>query len=273
MKQMFIPILLLFGLACQNQQSSGEYSAPSPKANFSNPAHALVAQMVDAIGGWDQLYAQNDVEYTYTYRAPDGKEFVTTERYMFEGELSWASFSKRELFVLPEQEGEVIQCYDGKNTTTTIAGKTIQDEPSVKMADFMRKTNYYWFAMMFKLLDPGLNYEMLPEAEIDGIKYHVVKVTFNENVGDVQDIYQLYINPDTKLVDQFLFTVMDFGAAEPNLMKIEYEVVNGLKLMAYRKYAPCDWDGNIKEDLWSEQFSKNVRFNNGFTVQDFNMEI
>ncbi|PJF32948.1 MAG: hypothetical protein CUN57_03405, partial [Phototrophicales bacterium] len=70
--------------------------------------------------------------------------------------------------------------------------------------------------------------------------------------------------PTTKLVDRFLFTVMDFNVTEPFLMKVQYEEVSGLKLPAHRKYTRADWDGKPKSNDWNEEISNNIKFNNGF---------
>ena len=82
--------------------------------------------------------------------------------------------------------------------------------------------------MFQKLLDPGLNYEYIGEQNIEGKEYEIVKITFKSNNSKPTDIYQLYINKETSLVDQFLFTVADFGKMEvPNLMRLKHEGIDG----------------------------------------------
>jgi len=95
-------------------------------------------------------------------------------------------------------------------------------------------------------------------------------MTFETGVGDVADIYLLYINQKTHLVDQFLFTVMDFGLKDPYLMTVEYEEIDGLVLPTRRRYVEANWDGEPKSEQWSgEEISVNVRFNNGFKKRHF----
>lgn len=232
---------------------------------FGKDPKALVEKMVQSVGGRDRLYALKDVEYEYTHHdVAEGKKDVSTERYIFDEELSWAKYSVREKFVNPDLEGEIIQAYDGKETWTTHDGKLLNDPQVLKFADFTRKTNFYWFTMMFKLLDPGVNYEYKGIRNVDGTEYEIVEITFGENVGDAQDTYVLYINPQTYLVDQFLYTVMDFGMKDPFLMKVQYEEIEGLKLPTKRVYAPADWQGIPKTDVWNEEISTNVKFDNGF---------
>jgi len=239
-------------------------------AAHSQEARALIEKVAQAVGGNEKLQKLGDVECKYTYhRVSDGKKETSIERYLFAGEKSWARYLVREIFLIPDIEGQLIQGYDGQESWATLNGKLLQEPQIQKITDFSRKTNYYWFVMNFKLLDPGLQYEMLSARKVAGKEYQVVKITFDKNVGDAQDTYVLYINPDTFLVDQFLFTVMDFGMAQPNLMKVQYAEVEGLKLPVYRKYAKSDWEGNILDENWAEEISEDIKFNNGFAKKMF----
>ena len=121
---------------------------------------------------------------------------------------------------------------------------------------------------MFKLLDPGVNHKLLPIRNVNGIDYKIVEMTFGENVGETSDKFVLYINPNTYRIDQFLYTATGFGVTEPSLMKVEYEKIDGVYLSTYRKYAPADWDGNVVKESWTEQFTRNVKFNNGFDLEN-----
>ncbi len=239
-------------------------------AKKTNDPKLLIEQMVNAVGGREQFYAHKDVELQYTFHdLTEGKRDVSIERYLFDGQLSWAKFTVREKYAFPDLEGEIIQGYNGKETWMTQNGQLIADPQALRMADFTRKTNFYWFTMLFKLLDPGLNYAYKGTQNVDGVDYDLVEITFNPGVGDVQDTYLLYLNPKTHLVDQFLFTVMDFGVKEPFLMKVEYEEIAGLKLPTKRKYVAADWEGVAKDNNWTAEISENIKFNNGFTRETF----
>ena len=234
-------------------------------------ARALVAKVVDAAGGEGALRAKHDVEYTYIYRrAGTGALDVSVERYVFDGEKSWARYDIHE-GVAPGATGPVVQGYDGRSTWQTIGGKRTVDEQGLAMADFLRKTNFYWFAMTFKLLDPGIRYAYQGEQRIRGTTYELVQLTFDEGVGDVSDTYVLYINPETWRVDQFLFTVLDFDKKDPFMMEVEYERIEGVLLPVKRRYAKSDWSGKVDEDAqWTEEISVGIRFDNGFGSALFN---
>ncbi len=230
----------------------------------------LVKKMIEKTGDYEKLKSLIDVQYTYTQRqGASGAEDVSIERYIFDGELSWAKYLKYRNHVFPDKEVEVIQGYNGKESWVTIDGQLIDDPQANKQSDFLRKTNFYWFAMMQKLLDPGLTYSYERQKTVGDINYDLVKVSFDPGVGDVSDTYLLYINPHTKLVDQFLFTVMDFNVTEPYIMRVKYEELNGVLLPANRKLTKSNWNGDILGDDWTEEIMTDIKFNNGFRKEDF----
>jgi len=234
-------------------------------------ARALIERMSQAVGGMEKLRALRDVEYKYTYRdKKTGKADISIERYVFDGELSWARYVAHEYRVFPNKSGTVIQGYNGKESWVTLDGKLIRDPQAVKMAGFNRKTNFYWFAMMFKLLDPGVTYKYEGTRNVGGTTYDLVRIGFEAGVGAVQDSYLLYVNRHTHLVDQFLFTVMDFGIKEPLVMKVTYKEINGVKLPVYRTYIASNWQGQIKGNAWTEEIMEDIKFNNGFDRSLFN---
>ena len=186
--------------------------------------------MTQKTGNYNKLLEKKNVIYTYTYQTPDGKTDLVTEKYIFNGELSYGAYKKHER-TLSQLEGPIEQGYDGNEFWLKHNGKILTDEDLMTKVHFNRPTNFYWFTMMQKLLDPGLNYEHLGEKTIENKKYDIVKVSFSSKDDKPTDIYQLYINKKTLLVDQFLFTVADFGIMDtPNLMQVEYKQISNMSL-------------------------------------------
>ena len=260
-------------ISCKNDKSmnTAEISTDTITATvpkFENKGHELVYNMVQKVGDLSKLYDKKDVVYTYTYQTPDGKTDVTTEKYIFDGELSYGAYKKHER-TLPELSGVIEQGYDGKEYWLKNDEKSIGDEKLLKMVAFNRPTNFYWFAMMQKLMDDGVNYEYLNEKNIGDATYNVVKVTFDSLDNSPKDIYQLYINKSTGLVDQFLFTVMDFDKADPLLMQLEYETIDGLILPTKRKYKASNWDAEVTGEPWINVNWTDIKFNNGLKAADF----
>ncbi len=236
---------------------------------FQNKGHELVYNMVQKVGNYDSLAKKKDVVYTYTYKTPDGKADVSTEKYLFDGELSYGVYHKHER-TLTELDGAIEQGYNGREFWLRNKGKLLSDTTQLKRVAFNRPTNFYWFTMFQKLLDPGVNYEYMGEKTVNEKAYDVVKITFTTDNDKPTDIYQLYINKDTSLVDQFLFTVADFGAMEiPNLMQLQYEEVDGMLMPTKRQYKKSTWDAAVSEEPWINVTWTEIKFNNGLSSADF----
>lgn len=211
---------------------------------YAQDARQLIAESMDAMGGKENFYNKGSVSYDYEYQDPNsGLHFVAKEMYVFDGELSRADFTTHTM--LAPKGGAVTEGYDGSNFWVTIDGTSVETQDALGFARFLRKTNYYWFTMFFKLLDEGVHQEFIGAKKIQNKEYNLVKISFGEKVGDAQDTYVLYINKETKLIDQFLFTITAFGVTEPNLMRFDYEVIDGIKIPTKRNYIKSNWDGEI----------------------------
>jgi hypothetical protein len=269
-----IVLLSIFVFSCKNESSKNvkkEVIKPEQKTapTFQNKGHKLVYNMVQNIGNYNTLRKKKDVVYTYTYQTPDGKADVSTEKYIFNGELSYGVYNKHER-TFPDLVGRIEQGYDGNEYWLKHEGKTINDTSRLKRVAFNRPTNFYWFSMMQKLLDPSLNYEYIGEKKLNNVAYDIVKVSFNSKTDKPTDIYQLYINKETLLADQFLFTVADFGLIEtPFLMTVEYEKIDGLLIPSKRFYKKSTWNANVSEDPWIKVTWSNIQFNNDLNTSDF----
>lgn len=264
-----VAVLLILScllVSCENESQSGVATQ-----KFQNKGHELVHRMVEKVGDYASLVDKHDVTYTYTYETPDGKADVSTEKYIFDGEYSYGKYEKHER-TFPQLEGIIEQGYDGSEYWLKHNGKVLLDEKMLKRVAFNRPTNFYWFTMMQKLLDPGLNYEHLGEKSINNEKYDVVKITFKSEDPKPKDIYQLYINKKTSLVDQFLFTVADFNAMDPKLMQVQYEEVDGILIPSKRQYKNATWDADVTDKPWIKVTWSDIKFNTGITKEDFKKE-
>ena len=235
---------------------------------FKNKAHQLVYQTVEKTGNYSELSPKKDVVYTYTYKTPDGKTDTSTEKYIFNNELSYGLYTKHER-TLTHLSGNIEQGYDGKEFWLKNNGEIILDSIALKRVAFNRPTNFYWFTMIQKLLDPGVNYEYIKEENIGNNEYDIVKITFNSEDNKPKDVYQLYINKNTKLIDQFLFTVIDFGKTDPFLMKLQYENIEGILIPTKRKYKNSNWNAKVTNKPWIFVNWTNIKFNNGLKIADF----
>ena len=265
-------LLSIFLISCKDKpqtEDPGAATTQEATPTFQNKGHELVYTMIQKVGTYNSLARKMDVVYTYTYKTPDGKTDISTEKYLFDGELSYGAYKKHER-TFPELDGLIEQGYDGKEYWLKHKGEILNDSTRLKRVAFNRPTNFYWFAMFQKLLDPGLNYEYLGEKTIDQKEYDIVKITFDATDEKPTDVYQLYINKDTSMVDQFLFSVVDFGVMEtPYLMHLQYEKVDGLLIPTKRLYKKSTWEAEVNEEPWIKVTWTDIKFNNGLGKADF----
>ncbi len=223
-------------------------------------AKEIIKQSIEAIGGKQNFYNKGTVSYNFEYRTPAGKNAITLvgkESYMFDGERSRGVYTTHSL---TGANGKVVEGYNGTDAWVTFDGKVSDNKQANGVARFLRKTNYYWFAMFFKLADEGLTHELLSDQTVNGQDYNRVKITFGTNVGDAQDTYIVYVNKKTKMIDQFLFTVIGFGIKDPYLMTFNYETVDGIKIPSKRKYIEADWNGTVKGKEYYFTNWTNIKF-------------
>lgn len=224
---------------------------------ISQDAKSLLTEAVAAVGGVDAMYKLKDVSFSYSYGGG------SQERYIFDKEISWG---KTQL-----KDGTTrIQFYDGNTVHVWIDGKKTEDEKAIQSAWFGRKTNYYWLAMIQKLADPGVIATYSGKRIYEGIEYDLLDITYEDGVGVAKDRYLLYVNPYTKMVDQFLFTVAAVGRQDPIMMKYQYDTFeHGVKFpVVGTSRAALNWDGDLDpEAKWGARHRSNFKFNNGYSVK------
>ncbi|MEB3344805.1 DUF6503 family protein [Aquimarina gracilis] len=237
-----------------------------------NKPETIIKAIAEASGGWNNLWNLKDVEYTYTYEQADGKKDVSLERYIFDGEYSWGKYTTHQVNVLPQGDQSVIQSFANKKIKVSMDGKEITNKKILGTADFLRQVNYYWFMMNFKIGDPGTAYEYLGQETVDGRTYDKITVSYDpQKTGkEVNDAYILYVNPETKLIDQFYFSLPAWGINETVLlMKVKYTEIDGIQVSTHRyAYIPNE-KGEYPAEPSLSEISTNVKFNNGFKPEDF----
>ncbi|MEM9650114.1 MAG: DUF6503 family protein [Bacteroidota bacterium] len=239
-----------------------EYNTEDPRTVLTSIAHAH--------GGWNDLWKKGDVEYTYDYRVPaTDKADISTERYIFNSEASYGKYLQHQINVMPDNEADVVQCFDGKNTVVMVDGKKSEDEALIGLSDFLRRANYYWFTMPYKLNDKGTVAKYLGTEAYNNINYDKVHVTYDPAVTgkEQNDIYILYVNPETKLVDRFYFSLPFLGVEEPVIIaNYEYEDIEG-QLIATKRFYFIPTEEGYPEEPSLVQTLSNIKFGNGFTEE------
>jgi len=124
---------------------------------------------------------------------------------------------------------------------------------------FYHNLIFYFYAIPFVLADPGINYEVLPQKEIEGQLYNVLKISYQAGVGDAPDDYYIaHFNTTTNRMDWLLYTVTYYSGEKSekyNALKYDWQEMNGLwipsKLTGYKTK-----DGAITDFRYSRLFNK-----------------
>ncbi len=231
----------------------------------------VLAAIEYAHGGWNDLWKKGDVQYTYTYHNPDvNKTDISTERYIFDNEASYGHYTKHEINVMPDVAGEVTQCFDGEKTIVMIDDKKTDDPNGNAVGDFLRKANYFWFVMPYKLNDTGTIASFEGQEELKGTNYDKLKITYDPAVTgkEQNDAYILYVNPETKLIDRFYFSLPFMGVNEPVIIAdYEYTDIEGQMVATKRTYFMPSENG-YSESPKLVQTLTDVSFGNGFTTDN-----
>ncbi len=274
----FIAIAFLFMLASCSEKAkktSEKVEAivetkTAPEYTTADP-QSILAAIEYAHGGWGDLWKKKDVQYTYNYHSTDAnKTDISTERYIFSSEASYGHYTKHEINVMPGVSGEVTQCFDGKETMVLVDGTVTEDQQANVVGDFLRKANYFWFVMPYKLNDEGTITTYLGQEALNGTTYDKLNVTYDPEItGKTQnDSYVLYVNPETKLIDRFYFSLPFMGVNEPLIIAdYEYKDVEGQMIATKRSYYMPSENGYAKAPNLVQTLT-NISFDNGFTVEN-----
>lgn len=234
-----------------------------------NDVNSLLIAVAEANGGQKQLRMNKDVAFEYYYTKPDGMRDVSEERYIFDGEISWAKYTEHNVNVPADLEGDVVQYFDGKSASCYVGGTMMEDPKLIGMGQFLRQANYMWFSMMFKLSDPGTISSYQGRKEHKGEMYDMVQLSYDStSTGKAQnDAYVLYINPKTHLVDYFNFSLPAMGVNVPALhAELHYEEIDGIQVVVERNmFAPNPETGEMAPMVGQKLM--NVKFNNGYTKE------
>ena len=73
---------------------------------------------------------------------------------------------------------------------------------------------FIFFACPYVLADPGINYEVLPQRELNGKTLNAIKISYHAGVGDAPDDYYIaHFDATTNEMYLLLYTVTYFNQA------------------------------------------------------------
>lgn len=164
-----------------------------------DPARAIVRRAIDAHGGMDAWNRLRDVNWretflpfsegkpetptvrrTYFKKSPEGRLMIRLEQR--DGRIEQLDENSR--VHTPVVPGLLVTAFDGRDAWWSVDGVVDTSERGKRYARYITKAFAYWFALPFKLLDPGVTLKLLePERRYDK-DFDRVEVTFDSGVGD-----------------------------------------------------------------------------------------
>lgn len=139
---------------------------------------------------------------------------------------------------------------------------------------FWALTGYYFEQIPFVLADAGVRHELLPDEELDGETYAMVRCGFDAGVGDASgDTYTLYVDKESGRVAAIRYTVTYGRGASPAGKKggairetlfhyDDYQTVDGLTVAGrFRGFGFEDGKiGEFKNEAWCTDISFSTPF-------------
>ncbi|RKN76732.1 hypothetical protein D7Z94_23355 [Ulvibacterium marinum] len=119
------------------------------------------------------------------------------------------------------------------------------NEVSGKSAAFYYNLDFYFIGVPFLLKDPGVNISYAGKTKIDDRTFESLKVTFGSEVGlTPEDVYYLYINPETYLMEILTYSISYFDKENSVVSSAkvysDYKKVQGL--MMPHKMENFEWN-------------------------------
>lgn len=200
--------------------------AAATKRLSATEAGQLILAAIEAHGGLEAWYAQSPLRYRFNYR-PVEEDKTVRDSYILNDYVN-----ARAVHESADQKG-MSYGFDGQDAWKYPAGADLKVGPR-----FWSLTPYYFVGLPFVLADEGIYFEQLPDAPLNGVNYHKVKITYAPGTGDADgDYYVLWLHPETKQVDALNYIVSypgffpDGGHLPEKLMLItDKVVVDGITL-------------------------------------------
>ena len=240
---LFIATVLLLITSCEPTQTPSDADATTDSAQQGQAMAAMalerleaseggqrVLRAIEAHGGLEAWYAAPTSSYTWEYANVDNdirfKTHMVVDNYT---RTAYHDLLELGTFDNPQPvEGRF--AWDG--TDAWISPDTLR-QPNPR---FWATTGFYFESIPFILADPGLQYEIMPDEELDGTMYDMVKVSYDAGVGDSPgDIYILYLDKETAQVFAIRYTVT-YGQSKEDALAREQRQT----LFYYKDYVTVD---------------------------------
>jgi len=234
-------------------------------------AGRVLGRAIDAAGGWARWRAKRDVTFVSMLTIVDPVREVTSDSIgWFAAPLHDGARARMDSIGLPN---EVRFGIDAADTWIISDGRPVTAPGQLALTRFDLVSNLFWFSLPFGLLEqPATLTYAGEETSPDGARWEKLRAEFpTPNPGVPGKWVVLYVETETGLIDHvharlsapFLRHEIWVGQWH------RYRVWDGITKERQRKFFPANDAGDIVGALVAEQFIEHVRFNNGFTAQEF----
>lgn len=192
---MTYPVLRLIPIACA-LVLGGAFPVVAQTGGQSDPkAIAIADQVMEAMGGKENWDNTRYIRFSFF-----GSRLHYWDKWTGRYRVEWKNRDGDSYVVLMNLNTRKGQSY--------VNGEPEQGEAleeSLYRAEGAWINDTYWFLMPYKLRDPGVILSYAGTETVDGVIYDKLHLRF-ENVGRTPgDQYWAYINPDTRLMDKWIF--------------------------------------------------------------------
>ena len=202
-----------------------------------------VWESIKAHGGLHQWFENGALQFRFDYQPLGGGK----RRNTFQTVDQW---SVRAVHELGKGDDKIRFGWDGKLAWVFPDSAQIEINPR-----FWSTTPFYFVGLPFVLADEGINYQLLESQTLEGQDYDLVKITYDDGVGDASnDFYVIYIDQETKLMGALRYIVSypgyypNGGHSQEKIMKvIDLSGIKGIQMpTGYHTYW---WKEGVDEHI------------------------
>lgn len=253
-----IAFLALASLSCAGS-SAADRAAEARTRLEASEGGLIVLRAIEAAGGLETWYAAPTSAYGFEYSNVQSntrfKSFLVADnasRHIYHDLVALGTPDE-------VQSVEARFAWDG---TQAWMWPAEVDGPNAR---FWSSTGYYFTSIPFVLADPGIRYEKLPDAELDGTVFDMAQVTYEDGVGDASDTYTLYVDKQTDRLRAIRYTVTYGGRparGETLLYYDDWTTVDGLSVATHM--TGYDFVDGAKADYKNEMWVTEISFTQPF---------
>jgi len=228
-------VILAFG--CQSPNSNADVEATPPLSVAVSNLPAPLAKALEAHGGLDRWNKMNTLRFTIQKEEKLEKQQIDlkSRKVRIDTDDYTLGFDGKDVWVTPDLAAF------GKGS-----------------ARFYHNLIFYFFGLPYLAADPGINYEVLPDYELNGRYYDAVKISYDAGVGDApDDEYIMHFDKETGIMHLLLYTVTYYSKEKGDKFNAiifdDWIDVEGMKLPGSFKGFKYN-DGKLGEQRYERKF-------------------